>query len=119
MKKQFAFKKTVCGAAPKLYRLAIDGSQAEDMAGDSVFHRFDLVNYLLQRYGCRMNKREVIFEAHKSRATLDNMRNPAHRNYCAALVDAEIKNDEGTKSGVPVLFHTHAIGVWLNGQANS
>lgn len=89
------------------------------MAGDSVVHRFNLVNYLLQRYGCRMNKRDVMFEAHKSRATLDNMRNPAHRSYCGALADAEIKNDEGIKSGVPVLFRTHAIGVWLGGQTKS
>lgn len=74
---------------------------------------FDSRAYLLGRYGLRMNKRELCFEAKKSRATIDNMRNPRHRSYDKALAAAEVTTEGQAENGVPALFRTAAIADWL------
>jgi len=89
------------------------------MIADEDVGAFDTTRYLLERYGCRMTKREVGFEARKSRATLDNMRNPGHRSFCARLAHAEINRGKGAAAGVAVLFRTSAIGAWLDRGTNS
>lgn len=76
---------------------------------------FDSRGYLLARYGLRMNKKEVCFEAKKSRATIDNMRNPRHRSFDHRLVDAQVDTDAEVENGVPVLFRTADIADWLDG----
>ena len=80
---------------------------------------FSTTKYLLERYGCRMTKREVGFEARKSRATLDNMRNRDHRSFCKELSRAEIMRGDCAAKGVVVLFRTPAIGEWLDSGAKS
>ena len=76
---------------------------------------FDSRAYLLARYGLRMNKKEVCFEAKKSRATIDNMRNPRHRSFDHRLVAAQVDLEGDVENGVPVLFKTPAIADWLAG----
>lgn len=76
---------------------------------------FDSRQYLLHRYGLRMNKKEVCFESKKSRATVDNMRNPRHRSFDRRLADAEVGDGKGAENGVPVLFHTVRIADWIDG----
>lgn len=76
---------------------------------------FDSRAYLLTRYGLRMNKREVCFEAKKSRATIDNMRNPRHRSFDRRLVAAQVDLEGDVENGVPILFKTPAIADWLAG----
>ena len=76
---------------------------------------FDSRGYLLTRYGLRMNKKEVCFEAKKSRATIDNMRNPRHRSFDRRLVIAQVEPDGEAENGVPVLFRTAEIADWLDG----
>jgi hypothetical protein len=75
---------------------------------------FDSRGYLLARYGLRMNKKEVCFEAKKSRATIDNMRNPRHRSYDRCLAEAEVEAGRHADSGSPVLFKTAAIADWFD-----
>lgn len=89
------------------------------MTSDAEVEVFDTTKYLLERYGCRMTKREVGFEARKSRATLDNMRHRGHPSYCEALARAEIGRGERAVNGVAVLFRTSAIGEWLDSVAKS
>ena len=76
---------------------------------------FDSRGYLLARYGLRMNKKEVCFEAKKSRATIDNMRNPRHRGFDRRLVNAQVDTADAVENGVPVLFRTTEIADWLDG----
>ena len=87
------------------------------MDGSTHTEPFNTRDYLLDRYGHRMNKRQVGFEAHKCRATLDNMRNPAHATYCISLARAEIKRGRRASSGAPVFFSTPAIADWLDGNS--
>ena len=75
---------------------------------------FDSRGYLLTRYGLRMNKKEVCFEAKKSRATIDNMRNPRHRSFDRRLVNAQVDTDGEAENGAPVLFRTTEIADWLD-----
>jgi len=74
---------------------------------------FDSRGYLLSRYGLRMNKKEVCFEAKKSRATIDNMRNPRHRSFDRRLVEAQVASEGDAENGVPVIFRTVGIADWL------
>lgn len=76
---------------------------------------FDSREYLLTRYGLRMNKKEICFEAKKSRATIDNMRNPRHRSFDRRLVNAQVDMEVETENGVPILFRTAGIADWLDG----
>ncbi|WP_152540968.1 hypothetical protein [Luteimonas huabeiensis] len=78
---------------------------------------FDGKQYLLGRYGMRMNKKEVCFESKKSRATIDNLRNPRHKSFDRLLADAEVCLGGKGENGVPVLFHTVRIAEWLDGPA--
>jgi len=87
------------------------------MDGSKNVEALDTRRYLLDRYGLRMTKRQVGFEAHKCRATLDNMRNAEHDSYCASLARAEIKRGRRASSGAPVLFSTPAIADWLDGNS--
>lgn len=81
----------------------------------SLTESFDSKGYLLTRYGLRMNKKEVCFEAKKSRATIDNMRNTRHRSFDRRLVNTQVDTDVETENGVPVLFKTAGIADWLDG----
>lgn len=76
---------------------------------------FDSRGYLLNRYGLRMNKKEVCFEFKKSRATIDNMRNPRHRSFDRRLVDAQVNAGRDCENGVPALFQTARIADWIDG----
>ena len=74
---------------------------------------FDLLAYLLQKYGLRMTKKELEFEFKRKRATIDNMRNPRHRRFDPRLAAAE-EPREGTSAGSgPVLFRTVMIAQLL------
>lgn len=76
---------------------------------------FDSRGYLLTRYGLRMNKKELCFESKKSRATIDNMRNPCHRSFDRRLVEVQVKAESDGENGVPVLFQTARIAEWFDG----
>lgn len=76
---------------------------------------FDGKQYLLNRYGMRMNKKEVCFESKKSRATIDNLRNPRHKSFDRQLAEAEVCDGTRGDNGVPVLFHTVRIAEWIDG----
>lgn len=78
----------------------INDWQSEALKGD-----FDMKAYLLARYGVYMNKRELGFEWKKSRATIDNMRNPNHRTFNHRLVDTQLAVDEGDSNSL-ILFDT-------------
>jgi hypothetical protein len=75
---------------------------------------FDTRAYLLARYGLHMNKKEVCFERKRSRATIDNMRNPRHPSFDRRLADAQVDADNEAERGVPVLFKTPLIADWLD-----
>lgn len=76
---------------------------------------FDVQHYLLQKYGLRMNKKEVEFELKRKRATIDNMRNPRHRSYNPELAAAQEEPlDRSTAGASPVLFKTVLIARMFN-----
>lgn len=76
---------------------------------------FTTREYLLHRYGLRMNKKEVCFESKKSRATIDNMRNHKHRRFDPVLARAQVDSGLGNDGGTPVLFRTPVIAEWIDG----
>ena len=75
----------------------------------------DLKAYLLGRYGCRMSKKELVFEYKKCRATIDNKRNPRHSSYDPLLAEAEVKSGSPV-SEKSVLFDTFKIAKILDGE---
>lgn len=80
---------------------------------------FDGKQYLLHRYGMRMNKKEVCFESKKSRATIDNLRNPRHKSFNRQLAEAEVCEGRSGENGAPVLFHTVRIAEWIVGRESN
>lgn len=75
---------------------------------------FDRRDYLLDRYGLRMTKRDLVFESKKCRASIDNMRNPHHPTCCEKLRKAEVPKDVRL-AGRGVLFYTELIAQLLGG----
>ena len=71
---------------------------------------FDALGYLLDRYGSRMTKRDLQFEAKVSRATIDNMRAERHPARFDKLRDAEVPNTRGRV----VKFYTEKIAALLD-----
>ena len=78
----------------------------------------DTKAYLLDRYGLRMNKRELCFESKSCRAKIDNKRSSLHRSFDRRLVDAQVDPGRHSEKGVPVLFHTSKIADWLDASSS-
>lgn len=77
---------------------------------DGVQAEFNCLTYLLERYGCRMTKRDVQFEAKLCRASIDNMRAEHHPSRFDKLRDAEVPN----KRSRVVKFYTEKIAALLD-----
>ena len=80
---------------------------------------FETRDYLLNRYGLRMTKRDVVFESKDCRAAIDNARSAQHATFDDVLAAAQVDKRKERATGSRVLFHTVKIAAWLDGKQAS